>query len=256
MDERAAAHEGERRDLDLAGLQRALDDAGIHHVEERVVDRPQIGIDLLPHVARQEPETLARFDRRPRQHDAVDLLALEQGDGVRDRKPRLAGAGRAGAEHQRVALERADIGILSGGARPHRTLAQIDLLERRPRGGGIDVEQRALRDRLAHRAFDIAGAQVVPALDLVLQHIEDAARLLDRVARPFKGDVIAALLGDDAETPFDQRQVLSVLAKQHRGEPIVVEGEHHLRRPRHASAVGIERSVVGAKRAQLFKLLP
>ena len=76
--QRAAAHEGERRDLDLAGLQRALDDARVHQVVERVVDRPQIGIDLLAHVAGQEAEPLAGLDRRPRQDDAVDLLALEQ----------------------------------------------------------------------------------------------------------------------------------------------------------------------------------
>jgi hypothetical protein len=42
--------------------------------------------------------------------------------------------------------------------------------------------------------------------------------------------MIAALLGDDAEPPLDQRQVLAVLAEQERGEPIVVEGERNLRR--------------------------
>ena len=102
--QRAAAHEGERRDLDLAGLQRALDDARVHQVVERVVDRAQIGIDLLAHVAGQEAEPLAGLDRRARQDDAVDLLALEQLHRMRDREPGLAGAGRAGAEHQRMAL--------------------------------------------------------------------------------------------------------------------------------------------------------
>src|SRR5262245_9223540 len=47
--ERASAHESERRDLDLAGLQRAFDDARIHQIVERVVDRAQIRIDLLAH---------------------------------------------------------------------------------------------------------------------------------------------------------------------------------------------------------------
>ena len=41
-------------------------------------------------------------------------------------------------------------------------------------------------------------------------------------------DVIAALLGDHAEPALDQREVLAVLAEQHRGEPVVVEGEHDL----------------------------
>ena len=68
---------------------------GVHHVVERVVERPQIGIDLLAHVAGQEAEPLAGLDRRPRQDDAVDLPALEQLRGVGDRELGLAGAGRA-----------------------------------------------------------------------------------------------------------------------------------------------------------------
>ena len=154
-----------RRDLDLAALQRALDDARVHQVEQRVVDRPQIGIDLLAHVAGQEAEPLAGLHRRPRQDDAVDLLALEQLDGMGDREPGLAGAGGAGAEHQLMALERADIGVLRGGARAHRTLAQVDLLESRPRARRVEVEQRALRDRQPDRALDVALHQIVAALD-------------------------------------------------------------------------------------------
>ena len=138
-------------------LQRALDDAGVHQVVERVVDRPQIGIDLLAHVAGQEAEPLAGFDRRPRQDDAVDLLALEQLHGVRDREPGLAGAGGAGAEHQLVPPQRADVGVLRRGARAHQPLAQIDFVEARPRGRRIVVEQRALRDREPDRALDVAG---------------------------------------------------------------------------------------------------
>lgn len=115
--QRAAAHEGERRDLDLAGLQRALDDARVHQVVERVVDRAQIGIDLLAEIAGQEAEPLAGFHRRARQDDLVDFLALEQLRGMGNREPGLAGAGGADAEHQLMALQGADVGILCGGAR-------------------------------------------------------------------------------------------------------------------------------------------
>ena len=62
--ERAAAHEGERGDFDDARGDAALDMLGPHHVVERVVERAQIGIDLLLHVAGQEAEALAGFDRR------------------------------------------------------------------------------------------------------------------------------------------------------------------------------------------------
>ena len=152
--QRAPAHEGERRDLDLTALQRTLDDAGVHQVVERVVDRAQIGIDLFAHVAGAS-KPFAGFHCRPRQDTAVDFLALEHLYGLRDRQPGLAGAGRSGAEHQRVAFERANIAVLRGGARPHRTLAQIDFLEGRSRARRIVVEQRALRDRLPDGAFDV-----------------------------------------------------------------------------------------------------
>ena len=104
---------------------------GIHQVVQRVVDRPQIGIDLLAQIARQEAEPFAGLDRGPRQDDAIDFLAFEQLRSVCHRQPGLAGAGRADAEYQLVAFQRANIGVLGGGARPHRPLAQIDGLERR-----------------------------------------------------------------------------------------------------------------------------
>ena len=54
-----------------------------------------------------------------------------------------------------MAAERTDIGILGGGAGAHRALAQVDLLEPGPRGGGVVVEQLALRDRKSDRPFHI-----------------------------------------------------------------------------------------------------
>ena len=71
--ERAAAHEGERGDLDRAGGEPALDPFGREHVVKRVVKRPEIWIDLLAHVAGQEAEPLAGFDRGPRQDQPVAL---------------------------------------------------------------------------------------------------------------------------------------------------------------------------------------
>ena len=158
--QRAAAHEGERGDLDVAGLQRALDDAGVHQIEQRVVDRPQIRVDLLAQVAGQEAEALAGFHRRARQDDAVDFLALEHLDRLRHREKGLAGAGGAGAEHQRITLERLDVGVLRGGTCAHRALAQVDFVECAAAARRVVVEQRALRQRLADGAFDVAGAEL------------------------------------------------------------------------------------------------
>ena len=90
--------------------------------------------------------------------------------------------------------------------------------------------------------------QFVAALELLVEAFEHAARLLAGVARARERDVIAALLGHDAEPALDQGEVLAVLAEQQRGEAIVVEGEHDLGR----GFVGLRRisdPAIGARRA-------
>ena len=96
----------------------ALDLVGRHHVVERVVERAEIGIDLLAHVAGQEAEPLAGLDRRARQDQAVDGAALEHRGGVGDGEIGLAGAGRADAEDQLGAIEGADVGVLHRACAP------------------------------------------------------------------------------------------------------------------------------------------
>ncbi len=248
--QRATAHEGERRDLDLVRLQGALDDAGVHEIGQRIVDRAQIGIDLLAQVAGQETEPLAGLDRGSRQDDAIDLLALEQGDGVGDREPGLAGAGRADAEHHRMAAQCADVSVLHGGAGAHRAFAQVDLLEARARRGGVEVEQRALCDREPDRALDVTGDEIAAALELLVEAFEHATRLLAGIAAAFQRDVIAALLGDDAEAALDQGEVLAVLTEQRRGEPVVVERDHDLGR-RFCGRSRDDRSGIGCASCQL-----
>ncbi len=60
--ERAAAHERQRRHLDGAAIEQPLRAFGLDHVVERVVERPQVGVDLGHEVAGQE----ARAARPPR----------------------------------------------------------------------------------------------------------------------------------------------------------------------------------------------
>ncbi|OIQ62942.1 hypothetical protein GALL_555230 [mine drainage metagenome] len=179
---RAAAHESQRRDLDFTGLQRTFDDTRIHQVVQCIVNRPQVRIDFLAQVAGQEAEPLAGLDRGPRQDDAIDFLPLEQLRGVRHREPGLAGACRADAEYQFVALERAYIGVLRGGAGAHRALAQVDGLERRFDCLGVEFEKRTLRDHGADRAFDIALRQVVPLHRLRIERLQHAPRGVAAIA--------------------------------------------------------------------------
>ncbi len=122
----------------------------------------------------------------------IDFLALEQLAGLRHREPCLAGAGGADAEYQFVALERADVGILRGGACAHRALAQVDFLELRFRRLGIELEQRALRDHGTDRTLDIALRDVLTAHRLLVEHFEYAPGGIAAIARSGDGDVITA----------------------------------------------------------------
>src|ERR1041385_4422107 len=146
-----------------------------------------------------------------------------------DREPGLARAGRADTEYEFMALECAQIGILACRAGAYRAFAQIDFLESRARGGRIEIEQRALRNRETNCPFDIALAEIVTALDLLVEAFEHAARAFAGIARAFDRHLVAARVRDHAKAALDQRQVLPVLAEQRRGAAIVVEGEHGLR---------------------------
>ena len=127
LDKRPPAHEGERRDLDHAGLDAPLDHAPVHEVVERVIDRAQIGVDLVAHVAGQEAEPLAGLDRGTRQHQPFDQALLEQRHRMADREPGLAGPGGTFGEHQLVLAQRGEILVLRGAAGAHdAALARLD----------------------------------------------------------------------------------------------------------------------------------
>jgi hypothetical protein len=71
-------HVGQRGDLDRAGRHELGDRLGVEHVVQRVVQRPQVRVDLVEQRAGQEAEPLAGLDRRARQDDPVDLLGLQR----------------------------------------------------------------------------------------------------------------------------------------------------------------------------------
>ncbi len=128
-----------------------------HHVVERVIERPQIGIDLFLHVAGQEAEPFAGLHCRARQDDALDQAALQKHGGMGDRQVGLAGSGRADAEHQFRPLQRPHIGVLIGGAGMNGALAGRNL-----RCGHLALLFHGRQGQLvvggnghAHRAIDI-----------------------------------------------------------------------------------------------------
>ena len=91
----AAAHKADRRDLDGA-----LGHQGPHALDrqavgESVVERAQIGGQLVFHVARQIADRLAGLDSGAREHDAADTARFQRLDRLGDGDVGLAGAGRA-----------------------------------------------------------------------------------------------------------------------------------------------------------------
>lgn len=147
--QRAAAHVGERRDFDHLALEHLRGLVEAEQIVERVVERAQVRIDLLREIAGQKAEPLARFDGRARQHDALDLIALQRIHGAGDGEIRLARAGRPDAERHVVRDD----------------LLQILALHRRPatQVGAARVQRRAVI--------------------FVLAEIHRGARLVERVIR-------------------------------------------------------------------------
>ena len=111
--ERAAAHIRQRRDLDVAALEILRVGVRAEHLEERVVQRTQVGVDLVLQVAGQKAQPLARLDRRAREDDAVDALGTKRRDRLRHGEVCLTGAGGADAERDRVLLDGVQICALA-----------------------------------------------------------------------------------------------------------------------------------------------
>ena len=219
--QRAPAHEGERRDLDHAGVEVALHLGLRQHVVERVVERAQVGIDLLAHVARQEAQPLARLHGRARQHDAVDQPALEALRGVGDGEIGLAGARGPDAEHQIDALQGLDVGALHRRARGDDAAARADL--------GEPVDGRGVVAGVAQQAVDVAGSDVLALADARVELFQHVARGLAGRGRPGQRHDVAVGLRLDAEPLLQQRQMSVVFAEQPVQVPVVLEGHDHAR---------------------------
>jgi hypothetical protein len=117
----SAPHVGQRSHLDGAGVEEPAGPVGAHHVVEGVVQRPEVGVDFGHEITGQEPEALARFDRRAGQDDAVHLLGLQRLDPQGDRQITLAGARRPYPEGHHAVADGIRVPLLPTGLGAHRT---------------------------------------------------------------------------------------------------------------------------------------
>src|SRR5437763_519118 len=90
-------------------MTKACDRVRPQHVVERVENRPQIRVDFVSQVARQETKTFAGLDRGAREDNPLHAAGHQQIDGGGNRKIRLAGAGRSQTKDQLVVAHRLDV---------------------------------------------------------------------------------------------------------------------------------------------------
>ena len=154
---------------------------------QRVVERAQVGVDLLVERAGQEAQPLPRLDGGPGEDDPVDLLLLQRPDRLGHGQVGLAGAGGADAEDDGVLVDRVDIALLVG-----------RLGADRPAARGEDVEgehlHRPVGGELEHRdaPLDGVGRQLgatAHRLDQLLEEADDGAALVGGAG---DGDLVAA----------------------------------------------------------------
>ena len=106
--EGAAAHEGQGSDLYHLGFHILAQLHSGDHILQSVVERLQIGVDLVLHVAGEEAELLAGLDSRTREDDLARLAVLERTHRQGYRHIGLARAGRTERECQVVVRELLD----------------------------------------------------------------------------------------------------------------------------------------------------
>ena len=113
--QRPAAHIGQRCNLDDLLFHETLIGLCAQHIEQAVVQRPQIGVYLLLQVTRQKAQLLACLHRRAGQHDAGNIFGLERLDSHGHSKVGLAGTRRADAKGNGVVPDGVEVLFLAQG---------------------------------------------------------------------------------------------------------------------------------------------
>jgi len=202
--EGAAAHEGQRRDLDGRSFEELLYFFSFQHVVEGVVQRAEVGIHLFLQGAGEKSEALAGFDGRASQNDTADALANERLNGHGYREVGFAGSGGADAEDEVVALDRFEIAALRNG------FGREDLFP--------ETALAAAGDERAKRDFRIRGDDAQEAVEIAV--FKDGALLHERkivFENAFgAGDVgrlaldlegVVSEFGTDVQTGFDESDI-------------------------------------------------
>ena len=196
---------GERGDLDDVALEELVDLFLIEKIVEGVVERAEVGVDLLLERAGKEAEALACFDGGADEDDAADLLGDERGDGHGDGEVGLAGSGRSEAEGHVGLLDGFDVLALVGGAGLHHALdAGRALLAGFDEGaeghGGVGDDQ-------AEHAVELAVLERDAGLAEVLVVAEDAGDPVDVLVGSGDVDSVGAEIDGHVQAIFEEAKI-------------------------------------------------
>ena len=213
------AHVGQRRHFDHVALDQLTHPVETQHLEQGVIQRPQVGIDLLRQIAGQEPEPLAGLHRRPHQHQPADPLFLQRLHGRCNGKIGLAGAGGADTEIEVVVADIAQVALLIHAAAFHLDPAGADddLV-----GGPFRAFQLGFHAGILEVEMHLIGTQLLGPAGVVevLEHHRGGFHGGGFPDHPESMGTIADL---DAETAFDLAEVFVELTAEV-GETLIVSG--------------------------------
>jgi hypothetical protein len=184
---------------------------------QRVVQRPEVGIDLLVERAGQETEPLPRLHRRPGQDNPVDLLRLQGLHGLGHRQVRLAGTRRTDAENDGMRVDRVHVPLLVQRLRTDR-----------PAPGGKDVEGQDLG-----RAFHAPAAQHRQRMvDMLRGEHRPGVEEGHQLAEELRGEGVLGRLAGDCDLVAAHVDVRGERLLDHAEELVLVAEEaHHVVRP-------------------------
>ena len=222
------AHKGDGRHLDLSTGKAPFDLFGRHAIIQGVIQGPQIGIDLVLHIAGQEPQFLARLHCRARQDQPLHAAGDQLRHRLRHRDIGLASARRPQRKDDVMAGQRAHIVDLHRAARNDGLAPGADHHRRRAGIAGNNTLQRRLvrhGDQRRHRA----RVNILPAQQAVVQPAQNLGGAGDTFLAAFDLDAVAARGDEYAQPVFHLHQIGVKLPEQRAQNAGLVKGEFDAR---------------------------
>ena len=209
--ERAAAHEGQRRNFDDAFFEKTFEFVGFEEVVERVVKRAHVGINFFLQRAGKKSEAFAGFDGGTRENDAIHLLREQRGDGHGHGEIRFASAAGADGENHVVGFESFDVALLV------RALGDDGLFAERARVRGRERAAGGLR-RLAggdaQQRFHFLAVWRAAVADALVIFAEDLGGAFDLRGGTFNFQIVIAEMRGDVESGFEKLQIFVESAEE------------------------------------------